>query len=78
MLGPCCLCPLVDQNGPDFVEAAIYVVSTGALSGEYGCKVVHLKSVVNFGGRWNCLLQLAWVDPQCQPHKNGPYVVSMS
>jgi hypothetical protein len=35
MLGPCCLCPLVDQNGPDFVEAAIYVVSTGALSGEY-------------------------------------------
>jgi hypothetical protein len=36
MLGPCCLCPLVDQSGPDFVEAAMYVVvSTGALSGEY-------------------------------------------
>jgi hypothetical protein len=35
MLGPCCLCPLVDQNGPDFVEAAIYIPSTGALSGEY-------------------------------------------
>lgn len=35
MLGPCCLCPLVDQNGPDFVESAMYVVSTGALSGEY-------------------------------------------
>jgi hypothetical protein len=36
MLGPCCLCPLVDKSGPDFMEAAIYVVvSTGALSGEY-------------------------------------------
>jgi hypothetical protein len=33
MLGPCCLCPLADQNGPDFVEAAIY--PSGALSGEY-------------------------------------------
>jgi hypothetical protein len=35
MLGPCCLCPLADQHGPDFVEAAIYVVPRGMLSGEY-------------------------------------------
>ena len=35
VLGPCCLCPLADQYAPDFMEAAIYVVSTGTLSGEY-------------------------------------------
>jgi hypothetical protein len=33
MLGPCCLCPLAYQSGPDFVEAAIY--SMGTLSEEY-------------------------------------------
>jgi hypothetical protein len=35
MLGPCCLCPLVDQYKPDFVEAAIYVAGTGTFAGEY-------------------------------------------
>jgi hypothetical protein len=27
MLGPCCLCPFINVMGPDFVEAAIYMVS---------------------------------------------------
>ncbi|KIM71671.1 hypothetical protein PILCRDRAFT_830210 [Piloderma croceum F 1598] len=35
MLGPCCLCPLAYPTGPDFVEAAIYMVPAGLLSGEY-------------------------------------------
>lgn len=29
MLGPCCLCPMLDVNLPDFVEAAIYEVPAG-------------------------------------------------
>jgi len=33
MLGPCCLCPLADQNGPDFTEPAIYMIIPGTLSG---------------------------------------------
>jgi hypothetical protein len=39
MLGPCCLCPLAYGQEPDFVEAAIYMVPAGPLSGEYvaGC-----------------------------------------
>lgn len=35
MLGPCCLCPLKDANGPDFKEAAIYMTNSGLFSGEY-------------------------------------------
>lgn len=34
-LGPCCLCPKVDPNQPDFVEAAIFPVPRGVISGEY-------------------------------------------
>lgn len=39
MLGPCCLCPMVNENGPDFVEAAMYMVTTGKFAGHYviGC-----------------------------------------
>jgi hypothetical protein len=35
LLGPCCLCPMTDPNQPDFVEAAIYVVTAGPFSGQY-------------------------------------------
>lgn len=35
MLGPCCLCPMKDGGQPDFVEAAMYMVTAGSLSGEY-------------------------------------------
>jgi hypothetical protein len=29
MLGPCCLCPMLDANKPDFIKAAIYMASAG-------------------------------------------------
>jgi len=32
---PCCLCPLADENQPDFVEAAIYMATDGPLAGKY-------------------------------------------
>lgn len=32
---PCCLCPLADENQPDFVEAAIYAAADGPLAGKY-------------------------------------------
>ena len=35
MLGPCCLCPMMDASKPDFIEAAIYVTSDGEHAGEY-------------------------------------------
>lgn len=35
MLGPCCLCPMIDINQPDFVEAAMYMPSTGPFAGQY-------------------------------------------
>lgn len=35
MLGPCCLCPLADQNMPDFVESAIFRATDGRFAGEY-------------------------------------------
>lgn len=35
MLGPCCLCPLIYPNGPDFVESAMYFATTGSHAGLY-------------------------------------------
>jgi hypothetical protein len=37
MRGPGCFCPMMDENQPDFVEAAIYVLSVAGtpFSGEY-------------------------------------------
>lgn len=35
MLGPCCLCPLMDINKPDFVEAAIYMATDGEQAGQF-------------------------------------------
>ena len=35
MLGPCCLCPMMDAMKPDFVEAAIYMASDGDNAGKY-------------------------------------------
>jgi hypothetical protein len=35
MLGPCCLCPMIDTNKPDYIEAAIYKASTGEQAGRY-------------------------------------------
>lgn len=39
MLGPCCLCPFVDESGPDYVEAAMYMATIGPYAGHYviGC-----------------------------------------
>ena len=34
MLGPCCLCPLIDENGPDYVEAAMYMATIGPYAGQ--------------------------------------------
>ncbi|KIM80674.1 hypothetical protein PILCRDRAFT_89605 [Piloderma croceum F 1598] len=35
MLGPCCLCPMLDANKPDFIEAAIYKASDGEHRGHF-------------------------------------------
>ena len=35
MLGPCCLCPMIDVDQPDFVEAAMYMPSSGPFAGQY-------------------------------------------
>ncbi|KIM86990.1 hypothetical protein PILCRDRAFT_4230 [Piloderma croceum F 1598] len=35
MLGPCCLCPMMDTTKPDYIEAAIYKASTGEQAGRY-------------------------------------------
>ena len=35
MLGLCCLCPLINPTGPDFVEAAIYLATSGTYVGQY-------------------------------------------
>ncbi|KIM72148.1 hypothetical protein PILCRDRAFT_93583 [Piloderma croceum F 1598] len=35
MLGPCCLCPKIDTVGPDYVESAIYVATTGPFASQY-------------------------------------------
>jgi hypothetical protein len=35
MLGPNCLCPMVDANKPDFIEAAIYKASVSEQAGQY-------------------------------------------
>ena len=35
MLGPCCLCPMVDTRKPSFVEAAIYMASDGEHAGQF-------------------------------------------
>ena len=35
MLGPCCLCPLINSKGPNFVEAVIYLATSGTYAGEY-------------------------------------------
>jgi hypothetical protein len=53
MLGPCCLCPLVDVNGPHFVESTIRIVGPGSsFAGEYAatCK---LHQCGYFGGPVN-------------------------
>jgi hypothetical protein len=35
VLGPCCLCPVLESTGPDFVESVICVVTQGPFAGEY-------------------------------------------
>ena len=35
MLGPCCLCPMLDASTPDFVEAVIDIDSSGKHAGQY-------------------------------------------
>ena len=35
MLGPCCLCPLLDKNGPDYVKAMMYMATVGPYTGQY-------------------------------------------
>lgn len=35
VLGPCCNCPLKDEQAPDFVEAAVYMPSSGPYAGQY-------------------------------------------
>ena len=35
MLGPCCLCPLLDKNGPDYIKAAMYMAIIGSYTGQY-------------------------------------------
>jgi hypothetical protein len=35
MLGPCCLCPLMDAATPNFVEAAIYMATDGEEAGQF-------------------------------------------
>ncbi|KIM75849.1 hypothetical protein PILCRDRAFT_13225 [Piloderma croceum F 1598] len=39
MLGPGCICPMVYPSGPNFVEAAIFMLTDGPLVGQYvaGC-----------------------------------------
>ena len=35
MLGPCCLCPLMDATKPNFVEAAVYMATDGEEAGQF-------------------------------------------
>ena len=35
MLGPCCLCPMLDASAPDFVEAVIDMDPSGKHAGQY-------------------------------------------
>ena len=35
MLSPGCICPVIGHDRPDFVEAAVYMMSKGALAGQY-------------------------------------------
>jgi hypothetical protein len=35
MLGPCCLCPMIDMSKPDFIESAIYIASNGEQAGQF-------------------------------------------
>ena len=53
MLGPCCLCLLINPMGPDFVEATIYLATSGAYAGEYvaSCATDNCGSL----GEFHCL-----------------------
>lgn len=53
MLGPCCLCPLINPTGPDFVEAAIYVATSGTYAGEYVTSCA--KDACGYLGEFRCL-----------------------
>jgi len=53
MFGPCCFCPLVDVNGPDFVESEICMVGPGSsFVGEY-VAMCKLQRCGYFGGPVN-------------------------
>ena len=65
MLGPCCLCPLMYPDGPDFVKAAMYFATVGPHAGQYvaGCtedKCGYIgKSITTSGSRLhhtNCII----------------------
>lgn len=41
-LGPCCLCPLLERNGPPvFTEAAMYLATSGPFHGQYIARCAH-------------------------------------
>ena len=35
MVGPCCLCLMMDTAKPDYIEAAIYIIADGEQAGRY-------------------------------------------
>lgn len=55
MLGPCCLCPMVDRNMPDFVESAIFLATVGHYAGEYVAACAS-KSGCGYMGEIECYL----------------------
>ena len=53
MLGPCCLCPLINPMGPNFVETMIYLTTSGMYAGEYVASCT--KDDCSYLGEFCCL-----------------------
>lgn len=49
MLGPCCLCPLIDENGSDYVEAAMYMATIGPYAGQ--CVISCANDICEYLGK---------------------------
>ena len=63
---PCCLCPLVDPNAPDFMELAMYRVTDGKFLGQFVATCAHnrcgyigvsFQQLVPLHTSWNILHQ---------------------
>ena len=61
MLGPCCLCPLVDPNAPDFVESAMYRATDGKFLGQFVATCAHNRcNYIGGSFQWLAPLHNSW------------------